>query len=236
MPKISHQSISKTYGYSQTLANEDRQRIFPNLVAIADGAGGTGILCGEWAGFLLEHLPTQNLVSFEAFLAFLEPQAQAFVDKFEPLMQQDAFQLKRFYQEGSAAALAALWQNAEGFQWLTYGDCHVFYYVAGQLQSYPYSQIEQFSGRSYLLNWCAMPLQEGFAMGHFSGVAGSKILLATDAIAKYILQQYQQNKSNFDAFLQELKTALASPEQFNKYIKTQKNIDEDDYTLILLEV
>ena len=52
------QTISKTHNSPLPLPNEDRIWVeHPYVLALVDGAGGTGILCGEWAEFLLKYLP-----------------------------------------------------------------------------------------------------------------------------------------------------------------------------------
>lgn len=92
---IKSQTISKTHNSPSPLPNEDRILVNHSHVwALADGAGGTGILCGEWAEFLLKHLPDAPIHTFEEFITWLEPQTEAFVQQYEPLMQQDVFQLK----------------------------------------------------------------------------------------------------------------------------------------------
>ena len=49
------QTISKTHNNPSPLPNEDRIWVeHSHIWALADGAGGTGILCGEWAEFLLK--------------------------------------------------------------------------------------------------------------------------------------------------------------------------------------
>jgi serine/threonine protein phosphatase PrpC len=45
---IKSQTLSKTHNSPSPLPNEDRILVnYPHVWALADGAGGTGILCGE---------------------------------------------------------------------------------------------------------------------------------------------------------------------------------------------
>ena len=232
---IKSQTLSKTYNNPSPLPNEDRVLVaLPQVVAVADGAGGTGILCGEWAEFLLNHLPSQAIHTFEEFIKWLEPQTEAFMTAFEPQMQQDAFQLKRFYQEGSACTLAVIWLTEEAYHWLTFGDSHVFFYGDNHLESHPFQIAEALSGGTHLLNWSVFPDEKGFKTGTFS-LKSSYCLLATDAISKHILQTYQSQSIDFMGFLQTLSEALTSEEHFWQYLKNHPDIEEDDYTLVLIQ-
>jgi hypothetical protein len=229
------QTISKTHNSPSPLPNEDRIWVdHPPIWALADGAGGTGILCGEWAEFLLKHLPDAPIHTFEEFITWLEPQTEAFVQQYEPLMQQDVFQLKRFYQEGSASTLVAVWQTENEFHWLTFGDSHVFFYANNHLESYPFQKSEELSGGTHLLNWSIFPNELGFRSGTISK---DKVvcLLATDAISKHILEYYQNNPKGFKAFLKTISKALKSEETFWQYIKSNTDIEDDDYSLIILQ-
>ncbi|WP_044173562.1 protein phosphatase 2C domain-containing protein [Flectobacillus major] len=228
------QTLSKTHNNPSPLPNEDRISFtLPNIWAVADGAGGTGILCGEWAEFLLAHLPSVYINSWEAFIAWIEPLAEAFIQEYEPLIQHDSFQLKRFYQEGSACTLAVVWQVDSIFHWLTFGDSHVFFYANNQLQSYPFQSTEELSGGTHLLNCSIFPNELGFRCGSFEGIYNT-CLLATDAISKHILLQYQTQAEAFDIFIETLTHSLESPESFWQYIQHNPTIEEDDYSLIII--
>ena len=232
---IKFQTISKTHNSQLPLPNEDRVWVnHPHVWALADGAGGTGILCGEWAEFLLKHLSYTPIHTFEEFIIWLEPLTETFVQQYEPLMQQDVFQLKRFYQEGSASTLVTVWQTEKEFHWLTFGDSHVFFYANNRLESYPFQKSEELSGGTHLLNWSIFPNESGFRSGTISK---DKVvcLLATDAISKHILEHYQNNPKSFNAFIKSISKALKSEETFWQYIKKNPDIEEDDYSLIILQ-
>ena len=232
---IKSQTISKTHNSPSPLPNEDRIWVeHPHVWALADGAGGTGILCGEWAEFLLKHLPDTPIRTFEEFITWLEPQTEAFVQQYEPLMQQDVFQLKRFYQEGSASTLVAVWQTENEFHWLIFGDSHVFFYANNRLESYPFQKSEELSGGTHLLNWSVFPNELGFRSGT---IPKGKVvcLLATDAISKHILEHYQNNPKGFKALIKTISKALKSEETFWQYIKNNPDIEDDDYSIIILQ-
>lgn len=231
---IKSQTLSKTHNSPSPLPNEDRISLAqPNIWAVADGAGGTGILCGEWAEFLLKHLPKAFISNWEEFINWLEPLTEAFVQEYEPLMQKDTFQLKRFYQEGSASTLAVVWQVDDIFHWLTFGDSHVFFYADNHLESYPFQSAEELSGGTHLLNCSIFPNELGFRSGSFEGKY-TACLLATDAISKHILQQCQTHPEDFYILLDTLSQSLESQESFWQYIQNNPTIEEDDYSLIII--
>ena len=59
-------------------------------------------------------------------------------------------------------------------------------------------------------------------------------LLATDAISKHILEHYKNNPKAFKAFIKTISKALKSEETFWQYIKNNPDIEDDDYSLIIL--
>ena len=109
-----------------------------------------------------------------------------------------------------------------------------FFYANNHLESYPFQKSEELSGGTHLLNWSVFPNELGFRSGI---IPKDKIvcLLATDAISKHILEYYQNNPKGFKAFLKTISKALKSEETFWHYIKNNPDIEEDDYSLIILQ-
>lgn len=224
--RITYAAISKR----NHLSSEDRHIVHQDILyAVSDGAGGTGILCEEWAAYLLDHLPSKPFIDFNHFILWLEPLAETFVSKNEQLLQNDNHQLKRFYQEGSAATLAVLWETPNEIFWLSYGDSLLVYQDSnGQIESHPFQDPEQFSGGTYLLNWMNLPQESAFQMGRFPKTKGAHYYLATDAIGKHLLSLLQTSPNE----VVNLQEALESEKIFRKYILDHPTIEEDDYTLI----
>lgn len=221
--------ISQSIPKQKDLPNEDRGVVNPPVYAVADGAGGTGILCGEWAGQLVTNLPKKPFPDFTAFVAWLEPLAEAFVLQHEQTLQADTHQLKRFYQEGSACTLAVLWALPNAMHWLTYGDSLVVYQDAnGAVQSLPYQDPKQFSGGTHLLNWMNLPNETVWATGSFPLSPNAHYYLATDAMGKHLLTLLQNAPEEVNA----LQAALSTASAFQAYISHHPEIEEDDYTLI----
>lgn len=74
------QTISKIHNSPSPLPNEDRVWVeHPHVWALA---GGIGILCGEWAEFLLKNLPDDPIHTFEEFITWLEPLTEVFVQQY----------------------------------------------------------------------------------------------------------------------------------------------------------
>lgn len=215
--------------------SEDALLTTPKLHCVADGAGGTGILCGEWAKYLCNKVPEKHIKDFTQFIEWFQSIADDFVDSHEQLVSNDPFQLRRYYQEGSASTLAITWIVGNTIKWLTYGDSHVFYYHKGVLESFPFKTRDELSGSTYLLNWMQSPDQLGFKSGSFSYKKDAKYLLATDEVAKHIFYLYENFHNNFDKKLQILEQSMNSELTFENYIKTQPDIGQDDYSLIIFD-
>ncbi len=227
---VRRQSVSKEFDNSNL--NEDQLRLSENFIALADGAGGTGILCGEWAEFLLNKIPEQPIKTFENFKDWLEQNIDCFLETFEPIVSKDNFKMRRFYEEGSASTLAVVWQKGNKFHWITYGDSHVFILNKNRLQTFPHKSAADFERGTYLLNWTYQPNEAGFNHGTCSKTCS--FLLATDAISKHIFEKYiDPNGKSEPIPLDELFEVLDTEQSFITYIKSEPTIPSDDYTMIV---
>lgn len=202
--------------------------------AVADGAGGTGIYCGEWADFVLKALPTESIQSFKEFTQWMETFAEDFIEKYEPLVQQDSFKLRKFYDEGSACTLACVWPVGNQYHWITYGDAHVFFINSRNFKSFPFKARQDFQNGTHLLNWMQMPDESGFQSGTITKTKTTQVLLATDEISKHILY-LKENSRSFRKDLNKLYQAMDTDESFLEYVLNQEDIGEDDYSLIYLK-
>lgn len=220
----------KTDGISE---NEDRLCQKSYLHSVADGAGGTGILCGEWAEYVLSNLPESAIVSFEGFIDWFRNFSDAFVEHYEPILRHDPFQLRKFYEEGSACTLAGFWIEEKEIHWLTYGDAHVFSIAEDVFESFPCQARDQLLGGTHLINWSRLPDEEGFQCGAFSLKSDAVYLLATDEISKHIFY-LKESEENFHLALEELWVSLDNEKSFRQYIQRHPDIGEDDYTIIFI--
>lgn len=227
---VRSQSIPKDF-VSVNL-NEDRVRVTENFMALADGAGGTGIFCGEWAKFLLAKLPPDPIRSFEDFKIWLEQNVDDFLAQYEPIIAQDSYKMRRFYEEGSASTLAVVWQKGNKYHWLTYGDSHLFIVNKDNIKTYPYKKAEDFERGTHLLNWTNQPTKMGFKQGSCSKPSG--FILATDAISKHIFEKYTaQDTDKISLQMEDFFRYLENEQSFIEYIKYEPSIAEDDYSMII---
>lgn len=226
-------SISKKSAFRAE--NEDRLLQSGIFYAISDGAGGSGILCGEWGELALSRLVEKPISSFLDFTLWLGAFVDEFVEQYEQLITEDSFQLRKFYEEGSACTIAALWLEGSQSHWMTYGDAHVFHITEDTFESAPFQAREEFSRGTYLLNWNSMPDPEGFRAGTFKLEESSVLLLATDEVSKHIFYLRDSSK-DFRQSLQQLLLAIKDEDTFRRYIAVHPDIGEDDYTLIYIKV
>ncbi len=225
------QSIAKLL--SDKTEKEDKVLKKDTLYALADGAGGTGILCGEWAELVLSNLPENAIVSFTGFIDWFKNFSEAFIEQYEPILRQDSFQLRKFYEEGSACTLAAFWIEEKEIHWLTYGDAHVFSIAEDIFESFPFQARDQLLGGTHLINWSKLPDEEGFRCGTFSLKSNTTYLLATDEISKHIFY-LKEREEDFLFALEDLWVSLDNEKSFREYIQKQPDIGEDDYTIIFI--
>jgi hypothetical protein len=199
-------------------------------VAVADGAGGTGIYCGEWANFLLDNLPIEPITTYEAFLDWFGNIIDPFLAEYEPNETIDGHIRRRFYEEGSSCTLAVVWHLENKYHWLTYGDSHIFFLKDKTYSSHPYQSSSEFEGTTHLLNWMQAPNQATLLFGEEDAI-NSNIILATDAMSKHIFLNLEQ-KIDSDIIFTKFQDILMNERNFIDYIKTQTDIEKDDYSLI----
>lgn len=223
-----YQSIPKDF-ISKNL-NEDRIRCEDNFVAIADGAGGTGIYCGEWAEFLLVNLPNHPITNYASFEKWFTELQEPFLEKHEQSLVNDGHKKRRFYEEGSSSTLAVVWQIENEIHWLSYGDSQIFFLDESSYKSYPYTNFNEFEATTDLLNWKHLPKESALFLGKMD-IDYTKVILATDTIAKHIFMLLESN-SQTDAIFQRIQGFLKNVHNSIAYIKALPDLEEDDYSII----
>lgn len=213
--------------------NEDRIFVTDQYLALADGAGGTGIYCGEWAQFLLESLPATPIENFEAFQNWFIDLQEPYLAKIEPIAQTDAYKTKRFYTEGSAATLVVVWLDNETFHWLCYGDSQVFF-INDTVKSYPFQTSHDFGGATYLLNCFQLPNEQVVQFGKTTS-KNTELLITSDAIGKYLMQQMEQN-INLNEIILNMRLLEETDTLTRQYLKSITDLETDDYSLIYLKL
>lgn len=185
-----HNLLAQSTAKPGETANEDAVLGAGRLLAVADGAGGTGIYAGEWAHYLVECLPGQPITDFEGLDSWLAAIWQPF---FERYREQPASPevLAKFMEEGSAAALAAIWlpeNPGEPATALTFGDSIALCYDPQRhtLES-THPDLAVFAESPVLLNWKTEPRPEGLTIRTLPYSTDAVLLVCSDALAQYLL-------------------------------------------------
>ena len=188
--------------YTDTIPNEDALRVGDGFIAVSDGAGGCGLFCGEWSNYLLKHLSEEKpITSFDDLDSLIERIWEPFYKDHERIvLEQDGLSQNKFYKEGSCATLAAAWLCPDSIcKWAAYGDSAVFHYnKSTDCLEYSFTHLEDFSNPPYLIS-CKDPLvKEGFKSGEWSIDDNSRVFIASDALAHYILLMFMATHPEWD--------------------------------------
>jgi len=200
------QSIVKTgndqyqvNGQQVSRANEDRLRVDPALIAVADGAGSSGLFCGPWAETLVKGLPAEPIASLEALDQWLGGLSDGFYRDHEKKLDDQPAKRSKFVREGSYATLAACWFGQDGddaqAQWLCYGDSMVMIFDRSGddgpvLMHVSPGDLGALARAPHLLNWKNVPVQTGLECGRMILPAHASVMLASDAVGQYVLLRY----------------------------------------------
>lgn len=186
---------------------------------IADGAGGDGYFCGEWAQYLVNELKTQpnQFKTIQELDAWVEGFYQTFTHlQKEKIPDSDIIGSNKFSLQGANSTLSAVWINNKQLSYLCYGDSCIFIYRNNKLivlPEYFADDISQFSGSTYLINSQQNVAENGFVVNQTSInlLDGDTILLATDALSQFlILTDKSRIKQDKQTIINEL-VAVSSP-------------------------
>ena len=212
--------------FEEGITNEDATLARADVIAVSDGAGGGGVFADMWSKYLVEHLPNEPIVGFNAFDKWIDGIWEPFYNECEELAKKEGgMLLNKFYDEGSFATLVAIWKNG---QWISYGDSVAFCYdkKTGELQ-HSFNHLLDFNNPPYLIN-CKDPLIDiGFKCGQFRLTEDSIIFAASDALAHYILMMYEV--AHLDVFKDELLKAIDVQTKNSNFIKTAMSIEGLDF-------
>ncbi len=231
-------------------SNEDAMFISKNKqhIAIADGAGGVGIIADKWSQKLVNNIPTMPFKSVEGLDDWISTFWEDFYNSHLNTLKDDPWKLKKFEDEGSLATLSVIWHIGNNkFQYQSYGDSAMFVFntkteeltIQQNLQS-----INSFTSSPPLINWRTEQLpKEYFYTQTVELNNDTEIILATDGMAMYIhgawmaykntvteritdskmqkiVDYYTANPiSNFTDWLMELKASLKTKKAFAKLTK-----------------
>ena len=112
--------------FEEGIINEDAAIAKKEVIAVSDGAGGGGVFADLWSKYLVEQLPDEPIVSYEAFDKWIDGIWESFYNDCEKKAKDiGGMFLNKFYDEGSFATLVAIWKDG---QWVSYGDSVAFCY------------------------------------------------------------------------------------------------------------
>ena len=166
-------------------------------IALSDGAGGMGLFAADWSKQLVDNLPNEPFENVESVSNWIGTFWEQFYDRYSQKAEKlgSDFQNK-FFEQGSAATLIALWEKENRFEWVIYGDSCISIFSKNEIDNtfemFPYSLPSQFYGYPYLINVQEECLQEGFEKGSFENENVNFIILTSDALSLYILLKVWQ--------------------------------------------
>jgi len=216
-----------------------------NLIAIADGVSSS-LFPREWANILVQAFCNDRLVS----VSFLQKSWRSWL---KPLQQN----WRTFYLEN--IAILPWWAKGSDikshgrstfvglelkphpeqgrYHWsaLTVGDSCLFIVnrQSQQLRSLPISKSSEFSNQTD--SWGSLPEQESTPPRFWSGdcAPNEYFLLATDALAKWILQNYESGGQDWTRLVQIThRDAFAG---FVDRLRVNNAIADDDTSIIIVE-
>ena len=220
----------------QGTVNEDAVLATASMVAVSDGAGGGGVFADMWASYLLDHLPTIPLTSFEELDGWIDGIWEPFFNDREHYAKSidDAMLLSKFYEEGSFATLAAIWAG-DTIRWATYGDSVAFHYdFATKILHSSIAHLSDFANAPSLISCKDSLALDGFACGEFDKTDASAYFVASDALAHYILMMYMvANKSQFAC---ELEYVLNLHDKNSNLVKSALALSGIDFEQLLTKL
>ena len=208
--------------FEEGITNEDAAIARKEIIAVSDGAGGGGVFAERWSQYLVDHLPEKVIKNFKAFDKWVDGIWEPFYNEHEEIAKKEGgLFLNKFYDEGSFAALVAVWKSGH---WICYGDSVAFCYnrKSKELQ-HSFTRLADFNNPPYLIN-CKDPLDEkGFRCGKFDVDEDCVVFAASDTLAHYILMMYEVEHR--ERYANELQEAIDAQTKNSNFVKTAMTID-----------
>ena len=148
--------------FEKNSISEDAAVARKNLIAVSDGAGGGGLFADRWSKYLLQYLPDTPFTTADELDEWIGSIWEKFYNRSEESAKRiGGLALDKFYDEGSFATLAAVWETGDDTcRWMTYGDSVVFHYnyasLTGEKRAISIT-IPSFAGGSSCFFWLFPP-------------------------------------------------------------------------------
>lgn len=222
------QSIKKT---ADELTNEDSAWASEKVLVVSDGAGGGGIFAEHWSKYLVEHIPDTPMTTFDELNAWIDGVWKPFYDEYEAIAKRKGgLVLKKFYDEGSYATLAAIWPDEKSAKWMTYGDSVVFCYnwLTHTLQHSPI-RLTDFSNPPYLISIIDELQMQGFKSGKFAVDENCWLFVASDAMSHFILTAYMTDPMHKADYEAEIQKAVDAQTRNSQFVYTMLNFTNHNF-------
>jgi hypothetical protein len=192
---------------------------------ISDGAGGVGVFADEWADFLVNGFNKNALADKNTFSNHLHSLKLLFYQQKEDFLDGTPSEFSdAFFMEGSAATFVAVSVNQKVKEldcWAIGDSCAMLYKTATNELIWNIEGLKTFTYHPHLVN-CADPSIDDNAIieTKWKYKSGDFLLLATDAIAQWLLIEYLTKKEEAIEVLNEL---LSQPYATANYINAIAN-------------
>lgn len=226
------QSIKKSL---DELTNEDSAVAKESVIAVSDGAGGGGIYADRWSKYLIDNIPDTPIATMDELNGWIEKIWKPFYDEYEAIAKQKGgMVLKKFYDEGSFATLAAIWPDGGKARWMTYGDSVAFCYNwQTHVLQYSTIMLTDFANPPYLINSTEELLPEGFKSGVFDIDEHCWLFVASDALSHFLLMAYMADESHREEYSLQLQQAIDAQTRNSQFVRTVLNRKEHSFEKIL---
>lgn len=193
---------------------------------VADGKVNNGICSTDWARFLCNKTPLVPISSLNGYNYFIDHIWEEFYEETHKKLI-DPFAKTNFMEKGSLSTYCALWFRQDKqktyYQWLSYGNSSVLVYDKKQDELFVpkfNDSLVGFLKNEGLVNWNNADLQEKYLL-----LAPEKeldqdklIILATDAMAEYLVLSYLIIKSRDDFYWEKLSLLMKSDPKLSDLI------------------
>ncbi|WP_135075514.1 protein phosphatase 2C domain-containing protein [Terasakiella sp. SH-1] len=182
--------------------NEDRFRVEQNdgrvLMAVADGAGSSGMYCGAWAEKLCSRLPETPLSSYDDLNGWIDGFWEEFSTFAKKQCANNHGQHNKLVKEGSFATLVASWLDQQDdrltLDCLNYGDStlYVFEEMGNEVMltaALPGNLASQ-EADPHLLNWKDLPKAEQVQVLSHEIKNDAMVVLASDGMGLFVILRY----------------------------------------------
>lgn len=219
------QSISKPD--EQGRKCEDKFHVLEeeNILLLSDGAGGVGVFADEWADFLVKGFSKNALKDQNTFANHLHSLKLLFYQQKEVFLDDNPSEFSdTFFMEGSAATLVVISidTDANEMDCCAIGDsCAMLYRPATNELKWNIEGLSTFTQHPHLVN-CADPSinENAIIETKWKYQSGDLLLMATDALAQWLMIEYLTKKEIASPMLNEL---LSQPFATANYIHTIAN-------------